>query len=152
MGKDSSIMIKKTNHGQLRIELASPEQIRAWAERKLPNGDIVGQVTQPHTLHYKTYRPEKDGLFCERIFGPIKSGVCACGKYKGIDNQDEEARFCKHCGVEFTQSKVRRSRMGYIKMGCAVTHVWYLKRLPSYIANILSKPLKELEKLVYCDV
>ncbi|CAK9190000.1 unnamed protein product (chloroplast) [Sphagnum tenellum] len=144
-------MIHQERHQHLRIELASPEQIRSWAERTLPNGEIVGRVTKPYTLHYKTHKPEKDGLFCERIFGPIKSGICACGKYQGIENQKEYSRFCEQCGVEFIDSRVRRYQMGYIQLACPVTHVWYLKRLPSYIANLLAKPLKELESLVYCD-
>jgi DNA-directed RNA polymerase beta' subunit len=142
-------MIHREKHQHLRIRLASPEQIRSWAERILPNGEIVGQVTKPYTLHYKTHKPEKDGLFCERIFGPIKSGICACGKYQTIEKY---SKFCEQCGVEFVESRVRRYRMGYIKLACPVTHVWYLKRLPSYIANLLAKPLKELESLVYCDV
>nr|YP_010466171.1 RNA polymerase beta chain [Haplopteris ensiformis]UQV94620.1 RNA polymerase beta chain [Haplopteris ensiformis] len=145
-------MIHRINYPQLRIGLASSEQIRGWAERELPNGDVVGQVDQPYTLHYKTHKPERDGLFCERIFGPIKSGVCACGNYRSISDEGEYSRFCKHCGVEFTDSRVRRYRMGYVKLACPVTHVWFLKRIPSYIANLLAKPLKELESLVYCDL
>nr|QCD15681.1 RNA polymerase beta subunit [Osmunda japonica] len=144
-------MIHRNNYQQLRIELASPEQIRNWAERELPNGEIVGQVTQPYTLHYKTHKPERDGLFCERIFGPIESGVRACGNYQSVGNKKGYSEFCKHCGVEFTDSRVRRYRMGYIKLACPVTHVWFLKRLPSYIANPLARPLKELESPVYCD-
>jgi DNA-directed RNA polymerase beta' subunit len=105
-----------------------------------------------YTLHYKTHKPEKDGLFCERIFGPIKSGVCICGKYQGIETRKDNIKFCEHCGVEFIESRIRRYRMGYIELACPVTHVWYLKRLPSCIANLLAKPLKELESLVYCDV
>nr|YP_009732843.1 RNA polymerase beta' subunit [Diphyscium foliosum]QHU77188.1 RNA polymerase beta' subunit [Diphyscium foliosum] len=142
-------MIHREKYQYIRIRLASPEQIRNWAERILPNGEIVGQVTKPYTLHYKTHKPEKDGLFCERISGPIKSGVCACGKYQTIEKY---SKFCEQCGVEFIESRVRRYRMGYIKLACPVTHVWYLKRLPSYIANLLAKPLKELESLVYCDL
>nr|YP_009682229.1 RNA polymerase beta [Fissidens nobilis]QDQ38642.1 RNA polymerase beta [Fissidens nobilis] len=142
-------MIHRQKYQHLRIRLASPEQIRNWAERILPNGEVVGQVTKPYTLHYKTHKPEKDGLFCERIFGPIKSGICACGKYQTIEKY---SKFCEQCGVEFIESRVRRYRMGYIKLACPVTHVWYLKRLPSYIANLLAKPLKELESLVYCDL
>lgn len=145
-------MIHHNNYPQLRIELASPEQIRAWAERRLPNGEVVGQVTQASTFHYKTHKPERDGLFCEKIFGPIRSGICSCGNSKSVDEKKEYSNFCKQCGVEFTDSRVRRYRMGYIKLACPVTHVWYLKRLPSYIANILAKPLKELENLVYGDV
>nr|YP_010716114.1 RNA polymerase beta' subunit [Crepidomanes latealatum]WDE75849.1 RNA polymerase beta' subunit [Crepidomanes latealatum] len=147
-------MIHQNNYQQLRIELASPEQIRSWAERQLPNGEIVGQVTQPYTLHYKTHKPEKDGLFCERISGPVESGVCACGNYRSFDNNNkgESSNFCKHCGVEFTDSRVRRHRMGYIRLACPVAHVWFLKRLPSYIGNLLARPVKELESLVYCDL
>nr|YP_010981888.1 RNA polymerase beta' subunit [Lygodium merrillii]UYS92539.1 RNA polymerase beta' subunit [Lygodium merrillii] len=145
-------MIHRTNYQQLRIEIASPEQIRSWAERELPNGAVVGQVNQPYTLHYKTHKPERDGLFCERIFGPTKSGVCACGNYRSFDNEEESSNFCKQCEVEFTDSRVRRYRMGYIKLACPVTHVWFLRRIPSYVANLLAKPLKELESLVYCDL
>nr|YP_010474840.1 RNA polymerase beta' subunit [Corydalis decumbens]UVH69127.1 RNA polymerase beta' subunit [Corydalis decumbens] len=144
-------MIDQYKHQQLRIGSVSPEQIIAWAKRTLPNGEIVGEVTKPHTFHYKTTKPEKGGLFCERIFGPIKSGICACGNYRVIGNEKEAPKFCDQCGVEFGDSRIRRSQMGYIKLACPVTHVWYLKRLPSYIANLLDKPLKKLEGLVYCD-
>ncbi|KAE9586349.1 DNA-directed RNA polymerase subunit beta' [Lupinus albus] len=132
-------MIDQYKHQQLRIGLVSPQQISSWAKKILPNGEIVGEVTKPYTFHYKTNKPEKNGLFCERIFGPIKSGI--------YDKQ-----FCEQCGVEFVDSRIRRYKMGYIKLACPVTHVWYLKRLPSYIANLLDKSLKELEGLVYCDV
>nr|QWY86182.1 RNA polymerase beta' subunit [Guibourtia coleosperma] len=144
-------MIDPYKHQQLRIGSVSPQQISAWAKKILPNGEIVGEVTKPYTFHYKTNKPEKDGLFCERIFGPIKSGICACGNYRVIGNKKEEPKFCEQCGVEFVDSRIRRYQMGYIKLACPVTHVWYLKRLPSYIANLLDKPLKELEGLVYCD-
>nr|YP_010638790.1 RNA polymerase beta' subunit [Saxifraga glacialis]WBQ51602.1 RNA polymerase beta' subunit [Saxifraga glacialis] len=144
-------MIDRYKHQQLRIGLVSPQQISAWANKILPNGEIVGEVTKPYTFHYKTNKPEKDGLFCERIFGPIKSGICACGNYRVIADETEDPKFCEQCGVEFVDSRVRRYQMGYIKLACPVTHVWYLKRLPSYIANILDKPMKELEGLVYCD-
>nr|YP_010499841.1 RNA polymerase beta' subunit [Rheum spiciforme]YP_010499924.1 RNA polymerase beta' subunit [Rheum rhomboideum]QJE70601.1 RNA polymerase beta' subunit [Rheum acuminatum]UWT59840.1 RNA polymerase beta' subunit [Rheum spiciforme]UWT59873.1 RNA polymerase beta' subunit [Rheum rhomboideum] len=144
-------MIDQYKHQQLRIGLVSPQQISAWATKILPNGEIVGEVTKPYTFHYKTNKPEKDGLFCERIFGPIKSGICACGNYRVIADEKEEPKFCEQCGVEFVDSRIRRYQMGYIKLACPVTHVWYLKRLPSYIANFLDKPLKELEGLVYCD-
>nr|UCU57072.1 RNA polymerase beta' subunit [Nepeta hemsleyana]WCH62189.1 RNA polymerase beta' subunit [Nepeta hemsleyana] len=145
-------MIDRYKHQQLRIGLVSPQQISAWATKILPNGEIVGEVTKPYTFHYKTNKPEKDGLFCERIFGPIKSGICACGNYRVIEDEKENLNFCEQCGVEFVDSRIRRYQMGYIKLACPVTHVWYLKRLPSYIANLLDKPLKELEGLVYCDV
>nr|YP_010483630.1 RNA polymerase beta' subunit [Piper austrosinense]UVV35740.1 RNA polymerase beta' subunit [Piper austrosinense] len=144
-------MIDRYKHQQLRIGSVSPQQISAWANKILPNGEIVGEVTKPYTFHYKTNKPEKDGLFCERISGPIKSGICACGNYRVIGDEKEDPNFCEQCGVEFADSRARRYQMGYIKLTCPVTHVWYLKRLPSYIANLLDKPLKELEGLVYCD-
>nr|YP_010127640.1 RNA polymerase beta' subunit [Codonopsis tsinlingensis]QPP19995.1 RNA polymerase beta' subunit [Codonopsis tsinlingensis] len=144
-------MIDRYKHQQLRIGLVSPQQIRIWANKILPTGELVGEVTKPSTFHYKTNKPEKDGLFCERIFGPIKSGFCACGNYRVIGDEKEDPKFCEQCGVEFVDSRVRRYQMGYIKLACPITHVWYLKRLPSYIANLLDKPLKELEGLVYCD-
>nr|YP_009339781.1 RNA polymerase beta' subunit [Lobelia inflata]APQ39264.1 RNA polymerase beta' subunit [Lobelia inflata] len=144
-------MIDRYKHQQLRIGLVSPQQISLWANKILPNGELVGEVTKPSTFHYKTNKPEKDGLFCERIFGPIKSGICACGNYRVIGDKKENPKFCEQCGVEFVDSRIRRYQMGYIKLACPVTHVWYLRRLPSYIANLLDKPLKELEGLVYGD-
>nr|YP_009466544.1 RNA polymerase beta [Genlisea tuberosa]AUN28599.1 RNA polymerase beta [Genlisea tuberosa] len=152
MNHNFSSMIDRYKHQQLRIGLVSPEQIRAWATKILPNGKIVGEVTKPYTFHYKTNKPEMDGLFCERIFGPIKSGICACGNYRVIRDEKDGPNFCEQCGVEFVDSRIRRYQMGYIKLACPVTHVWYLKCLPSYIANLLDKPIKELEGLVYCDV
>nr|QWL15945.1 RNA polymerase beta' subunit [Plantago crassifolia] len=151
MNHNFSSMIDRYKHQQLRIGLVSPQQIRAWATKILPNGEVVGEVTKPYTFHYKTNKPEKDGLFCERIFGPIKSGICACGNYRVIADEKEDPKFCEQCGVEFEDSRIRRYQMGYIKLACPITHVWYLKRLPSSIANLLDKPLKELEGLVYCD-
>nr|YP_010457165.1 RNA polymerase beta' subunit [Celastrus stylosus]YP_010490206.1 RNA polymerase beta' subunit [Celastrus kusanoi]UUA68350.1 RNA polymerase beta' subunit [Celastrus stylosus]UWM12575.1 RNA polymerase beta' subunit [Celastrus kusanoi] len=144
-------MIDRYKHQQLRIGSVSPQQISAWANKILPNGELVGEVTKPYTFHYKTNKPEKEGLFCERIFGPIKSGICACGNYRGIGDEKEDLNFCEQCGVEFVNSRIRRYQMGYIKLACPVTHVWYLKRLPSFIANLLDKSIKELEGLVYCD-
>nr|YP_010519611.1 RNA polymerase beta' subunit [Phalaenopsis yingjiangensis]UXO96861.1 RNA polymerase beta' subunit [Phalaenopsis yingjiangensis] len=151
MNQNFYSMIDQYKHQQLRIGPVSPQQIRAWAKKILPNGEIVGEVTKPYTFHYKTNKPEKDGLFCERISGPIKSGICACGNYRVIGTEKEDPKFCEECGVEFVDSRIRRYQMGYIKLTCPVTHVWYLKRLPSYIANLLDKPLRELEGLVYCD-
>nr|WCR49956.1 RNA polymerase beta' subunit [Paphiopedilum parishii]WCR50034.1 RNA polymerase beta' subunit [Paphiopedilum parishii]WCR50112.1 RNA polymerase beta' subunit [Paphiopedilum parishii] len=144
-------MIDQYKHQQLRIGPVSPQQIRAWANKILPNGEIVGEVKKPYTFHYKTNKPEKDGLFCERISGPIKSGICACVNYRAIGVEKEDPKSCEECGVEFVDSQIRRYKMGYIKLACPVTHVWYLKCLPSYIANLLDKPLRELEGLVYCD-
>nr|YP_009975341.1 RNA polymerase beta' subunit [Drypetes indica]QNK04682.1 RNA polymerase beta' subunit [Drypetes indica] len=143
-------MIDRDKHQQLRIGSVSPQQISAWASKILPNGEIVGEVKNPYTFHFQTNKPEKDGLFCERIFGPIKSGICACGNARG--DEEENTNFCKKCGVEFVDSRIRRYQMGYIKLACPVTHVWYLKRFPSYIVNLLDKPIKQLEGLVYRDV
>nr|YP_010517856.1 RNA polymerase beta' subunit [Linum pallescens]UXN84012.1 RNA polymerase beta' subunit [Linum pallescens] len=151
MNQNFSSMIDRYKHQQLRIGSVSPQKISAWAKKILPNGEIVGEVTKPSTYHYKTKQPHKGGLFCERIFGPLKSGICACGNYRVIGDRKKQKKFCEQCGVEFVDSRIRRYQMGYIKLACPVTHVWYLKRLPSYIANLLDKPLKELESLVYCD-
>lgn len=105
-------MIDRYKHQQLRIGSVSPQQISAWATKILPNGVIVGEVTKPYTFHYKTNKPEKDGLFCERIFGPIKSGICACGNYRVIGDEKEDPKFCEQCGVEFVDSRIRRYQMG----------------------------------------
>nr|YP_010291617.1 RNA polymerase beta' subunit [Scleria parvula]ULQ67624.1 RNA polymerase beta' subunit [Scleria parvula] len=137
-------MIDQYKHQKVQIGLVSPEQIKRWAKKI--NGKIVGEVTKAQTLHYKSNKPEKNGLFCERIFGPIKSGFCACGNF----GDKKKERFCEKCEVEFGNSRIRRYQMGYIKLAYPVTHVWYFKRLPSYITNLLDKPLKELKKLVYC--
>ena len=146
-------MIDQYKHQQLQIGLVSPQQIKAWATKILPNGEeVVGEVTEEQTFHYKSTKPIQNGLFCERIFGPIKSGFCACGKYREIGTEKENPRFCEQCGVEFVHSRIRRYQMGCIKLIYPVTHVWYLKRLPSYIANLLDKPFKELKSLVYCGV
>nr|YP_009299892.1 RNA polymerase beta [Pelargonium trifidum]AJB99806.1 RNA polymerase beta [Pelargonium trifidum] len=148
-------MIDQYKHQQLRIGLVSPEQIMAWANKTVPTGEIVGEVTTEITFSYdeesQTTKPEKGGLFCERIFGPIKSGVCACGKSRKIGDEKKKRTFCNECGVEFVDSRIRRYQMGYIKLACPIAHVWYLNYRPCYIATLLDKPLKELENLVYCD-
>ncbi|KAL7600095.1 hypothetical protein Lser_V15G26597 [Lactuca serriola] len=118
-----SSMIDRYTHQQLRIGLVSPQQISTWSKKILPNGEIVGEVTKPYTFHYKTNKPEKDGLFCERIFGPIKSGICACGSYRVIGDEKEDPQFCEQCGVEFVDSRIRRYQMGYIKLAYPVMHV-----------------------------
>nr|YP_009315344.1 RNA polymerase beta-subbunit [Yamadaella caenomyce]SCW23799.1 RNA polymerase beta-subbunit [Yamadaella caenomyce] len=130
----------------IRISLASPEKIRAWGERTLPNGQIVGEVTKPETINYRTLKPEMDGLFCERIFGPVKDWECHCGKYKRFRYK---GIVCERCGVEVTEAKVRRHRMAYIELAAPVTHVWYLKGSTSYIALALDFTVKEVEKIVY---
>lgn len=130
----------------VKINLASPERIRKWGERTLRNGPIIGEVTKPETINYRTLKPEMDGLFCERIFGPVKDWECHCGKYKRVRYK---GIICERCGVEVAESKVRRHRMGYIELAAPVTHVWYLKSLPSYIAILLDIPLKDVEQIVY---
>jgi DNA-directed RNA polymerase subunit beta' len=130
----------------VKINLASPERIRKWGERKLPNGQFVGEVTKPETINYRTLKPEMDGLFCERIFGPVKDWECHCGKYKRVRYK---GIVCERCGVEVAESKVRRHRMGYVELAAPVTHVWYLKSLPSYIAILLDIALKDVEQIVY---
>ena len=97
----------------VKIAIASPERIRGWGERTLPNGQVVGEVTKPETINYRTLKPEMDGLFCERIFGPAKDWECHCGKYKRVRHR---GIVCERCGVEVTESRVRRHRMGYIKL------------------------------------
>lgn len=144
-------MIDRYKHQQVQIVLASPEKIRSWAEKILPNGEVVGEVKSFEPFDYKNKKAEKDGLFCERIFGPIQSGVCACGKLQKIGAKKKNREFCKTCGVEFTNSRIRRYQMGYIKLRYPVAHVWYLKRF-SYIANLLDIPQYRLKKLVYRDV
>ncbi len=130
----------------VKIGLASPERIRQWGERTLPNGTVVGEVTKPETINYRTLKPEMDGLFCERIFGPAKDWECHCGKYKRVRHR---GIVCERCGVEVTESRVRRHRMGYIKLAAPVTHVWYLKGIPSYMAILLDMPLRDVEQIVY---
>lgn len=130
----------------IKINLASPERIQKWAERILPDGTIIGEVKKTDTINYRTFKPEMDGLFCERIFGPIKSGECSCGLYKYARKL---GFICELCGVEITDSRVRRHRMGYIKLLSSVAHVWYLKGIPSYISLILKKKVKDLESAIY---
>ncbi len=130
----------------VKIGLASPERIRLWGERTLPNGSVVGEVTKPETINYRTLKPEMDGLFCERIFGPSKDWECWCGKYKRVRHR---GIVCERCGVEVTESRVRRHRMGYIKLAAPVTHVWYLKGIPSYMAIVLDMALRDVEQIVY---
>nr|YP_002048758.1 DNA-directed RNA polymerase gamma chain [Paulinella chromatophora]B1X3M9.1 RecName: Full=DNA-directed RNA polymerase subunit beta'; AltName: Full=DNA-directed RNA polymerase subunit gamma; Short=RNAP subunit gamma; AltName: Full=PEP; AltName: Full=Plastid-encoded RNA polymerase subunit beta'; Short=RNA polymerase subunit beta'; AltName: Full=RNA polymerase subunit gamma; AltName: Full=Transcriptase subunit gamma [Paulinella chromatophora]ACB42548.1 DNA-directed RNA polymerase gamma chain [Paul len=130
----------------VRITLASPERIMEWGQRTLPNGQIVGEVTKPETINYRTLKPEMDGLFCEKIFGPSKDWECHCGKYKRVRHR---GIVCERCGVEVTESRVRRHRMGFIKLAAPVSHVWYLKGIPSYVAILLDMPLRDVEQIVY---
>jgi len=130
----------------VKINLASPDRVQRWGERTLPNGQVVGEVTKPETINYRTLKPEMDGLFCERIFGPAKDWECHCGKYKRVRHR---GIVCERCGVEVTESRVRRHRMGYIKLAAPVTHVWYLKGIPSYLSILLDMPLRDVEQIVY---
>src|ERR1700723_1185552 len=123
----------------IRISLASPEKIREWSH---------GEVKKPETINYRTFKPERDGLFCAKIFGPVKDYECNCGKYKRMKHR---GIVCEKCGVEVIQSKVRRERLGHINLATPVAHIWFLKSLPSRIGNILDISLKDLEKVLYCE-
>jgi len=123
----------------VKIALASPEQIRKWS---------FGEIKKPETINYRTFRPERDGLFCAKIFGPIKDYECNCGKYKRMKHRGV---ICEKCGVEVIQSKVRRERMAHIELASPCAHIWYLKSLPSKIGNLLDMTLKNLEKVLYFD-
>ena len=140
---------KKFNQFKLesvRIGLVSSKKIKQWAERTLPNGKKVGQVTTSQTLNYKSLKPYPGGLFCERIFGPIKDFQCACGRKRSQVQQ----KYCVDCEVEYTSSRLRRYRLGYIQLAAPVTHVWYLKSTPSYIALLLDMSRKQVEAIAYC--
>jgi DNA-directed RNA polymerase subunit beta' len=123
----------------IRISLASPEQIREWS---------FGEVKKPETINYRTFKPERDGLFCAKIFGPVKDYECNCGKYKRMKHRGV---VCEKCGVEVIQSKVRRERMGHITLATPVAHIWFLKSLPSRIGNILEISLRDLERVLYFE-
>ncbi|MDQ6993268.1 MAG: DNA-directed RNA polymerase subunit beta' [Mariprofundus sp.] len=123
----------------LRVGLASPEKIRSWS---------YGEVKKPETINYRTFKPERDGLFCAKIFGPIKDYECLCGKYKRLKHRGV---VCEKCSVEVIQSKVRRERMGHIELAAPVAHIWFLKSLPSRIGLLLDKTLKELERVLYFE-
>lgn len=121
----------------IRVSIASPERVMKWS---------FGEVTKPETINYRTLKPERDGLFCERIFGPSKDWECYCGKYKRVRHK---GIICERCGVEVTDSKVRRHRMGHIKLAAPVSHIWFLKGIPSYLGLLLDMSLKDLEQVIY---
>jgi DNA-directed RNA polymerase subunit beta' len=121
------------------MAIASPEKILSWSH---------GEVKKPETINYRTFKPERDGLFCAKIFGPVKDYECLCGRYKRMKHRGV---VCEKCGVEVIQSKVRRERMGHIVLATPVAHIWFLKSLPSRIGNILDLTLKELEKVLYFE-
>jgi len=130
-------MLEVNNFDANRVGLASPEQIRGWSK---------GEVTKPETINYRTLKPEKDGLFDERIFGPTRDWECYCGKYKRIRYK---GIICDKCGVEVTRSKVRRERMGHIQLASPVSHIWYFKGTPSRLATLLEISPRNLEKVLY---
>src|SRR5471030_1237290 len=123
----------------IRISLASPEKIRQWSH---------GEVKKPETINYRTFKPERDGLFCAKIFGPVKDYECNCGKYKRMKHRGV---VCEKCGVEVIQAKVRRERMGHISLATPVAHIWFLKSLPSRIGLLLDMTLKDLERILYFE-
>ena len=130
-------MLDVNNFDELRIGLATQDQIRMWSN---------GEVKKPETINYRTLKPEKDGLFCEKIFGPTRDWECYCGKYKRVRFK---GIICERCGVEVTRSKVRRERMGHIELAAPVTHIWYFKGVPSRLGYLLDLAPKDLEKVIY---
>ena len=135
----TQITRKPTDFDRIRIQLASPDTIRSWSH---------GEVTKPETINYRSFKPERDGLFCERTFGPVKDWNCHCGKYKGIRYRGV---VCDRCGVEVTQAKVRRERLGHIELAVPVSHIWYFKSLPSRIGALLDISMRNLERVLYYE-
>ena len=131
--------VTENNFNAIKITLASPDKIKSWS---------FGEIKKPETINYRTFRPEKDGLFCSRIFGPVKDYECLCGKYKRMKFR---GIICEKCGVEVTKSNVRRERMGHIELACPVAHIWFLKSLPSRISLAIDMKLKEVEKVLYFE-
>ena len=123
----------------LRIGLAAPDMIRSWS---------FGEVKKPETINYRTFKPERDGLFCARIFGPVKDYECLCGKYKRLKHRGV---ICEKCGVEVTLTKVRRERMGHVELASPVAHIWFLKSLPSRIGLLLDMTLRDIERVLYFE-
>ncbi len=130
---------KTEEFDRIRVSLASPDMIRSWS---------YGEVKKPETINYRTFKPERDGLFCAKIFGPVKDYECLCGKYKRLKHR---GIICEKCGVEVTQSRVRRDRMGHIDLACPVAHIWYLKSLPSRIGMLLDMTLRDIERVLYFE-
>src|SRR5256714_2616645 len=123
----------------IKTGLASPEKIRSWS---------YGEVKKPETINYRTFKPERDGLFCAKIFGPVKDYECLCGKYKRLKHRGV---ICEKCGVEVTLSKVRRERMGHIDLASPVAHIWFLKSLPSRMGLVLDMTLRDIERVLYFE-
>src|SRR5512139_4229829 len=130
-------MLEVNNFNAIRISLASPDQVRDWSK---------GEVTKPETINYRTLRPERDGLFDERIFGPTRDWECYCGKYKKVRFK---GMICEKCGVEVAPARVRRERMGHIELAAPVAHVWYTRRVPSYLALLLDVSRRNLDRVLY---
>ena len=128
------------NFDQIKISVSSPEQIRSWS---------FGEIKKPETINYRTFKPEREGLFCARIFGPTKDYECLCGKYKRMKFKGIT---CEKCGVEVTLSKVRRERMAHIELAAPVAHIWFLKSLPSRISLAIDMKLKEVERVLYFEI
>ncbi len=137
MQQNESMYDRINDYGAVKVTLASPNDIRSWS---------YGEVKKPETINYRTYRPEKDGLFCERIFGPERDYECACGKYKGTKYK---GIICDRCGVKVTHSRVRRKRMGHINLAAPIVHIWYFKALPSRLGTLLGMKTSDLEKIIY---
>ena len=130
---------KTEEFDSIKIGLASPDMIRSWS---------FGEVKKPETINYRTFKPERDGLFCARIFGPVKDYECLCGKYKRLKHRGV---ICEKCGVEVTQTKVRRERMGHIELASPTAHIWFLKSLPSRIGLLLDMTLRDIERVLYFE-
>ena len=137
MSMGESAYDRINDYGAVKIGLASPYDIRSWS---------FGEVKKPETINYRTYRPEKDGLFCERIFGPEKDWECACGKYRGMKYK---GMICDRCGVKVTHSRVRRKRMGHIELAAPVVHIWFFKAMPSRLGTLLDMRTTSLERIIY---
>src|SRR5256714_3518552 len=134
---DTASYDRINDYASVKISLARPHDIRSWS---------FGEVKKPETINYRTYRPEKDGLFCERIFGPEKDWECACGKYRGMKYK---GMICDRCGVKVTHSRVRRKRMGHIELAAPVVHIWFFKAMPSRLGTLLDMKTTSLEKIIY---
>ena len=130
---------KSDSFDHVRITVAAPETIRGWSR---------GEVKNPETINYRTFKPEKGGLFCERIFGPTKDWECACGKFKRIKHK---GTVCDRCGVEVTLSRVRRERMGHIELAVPVSHIWFYKCMPSRLGLVLDMSARQLERVIYYE-
>jgi len=136
--KKTTPELNYSDFNKIKITLASPTQIRSWSH---------GEVKKPETINYRTFKPERDGLFCEKIFGPVRDFECNCGKYKWFKYKGV---VCDRCGVEVTESKVRRERMGHIELATPIVHLWYFRKTPSKLSILLDIKLSDIEKIIYC--